>query len=229
MGKIISLSGWAQPADALALAMPNAVAVDYAHFTSTDMLWRYLHSLGEIDGIVGWSFGGQLAARAVSQGALQVKWLALLAAPYQFVSDGDVLVGMGPQTFHMFRENYVSNPQRTMKRFHGLITKDDAHQRKIIAQLGYHSHVEEVDVWMPWLDNLARHSMDECNLQHMPPTLLVQGENDAIVAPEQADRWAAMLPHAKVDMWSGCSHAPHLHAPSRMLQTLEKWHKQKAG
>ena len=213
------LSGWAQPVGALAMLEMDALTFDYSDYASPEESFLNLQRFRDIDHIIAWSLGGQLAVRAIAAGVLSPKHLTLIAAPYQFVSAGDIL-GMDPLTFAQFHQNYAQNPARTKARFHALVAKGDAKANAVLAQLTHHPNVENTARWLPWLDALATTSLIESDLVRVPPTPIVHGENDAIVPVNQAMWFAKRLPHAQLQRWPETGHAPHLHDAARLIAEI---------
>lgn len=209
------LSGWAQPADALSHLAENAVLFDYSDYPSPDAAIDALSTL-KPKHIIGWSLGGNLALRAIGAGALKPEHLTLIGAPMRFVGEH----GMGPETFHLFRESYASDPTRTKGRFHALIAKGDLAARQVMELLGHHPKVEEISRWLPWLDDLGNHAISAEMLASVPPTLIIQGMNDAIVPYAQSELLARALPNAQLNRWEGVGHAPHLHDAARLRQEI---------
>lgn len=219
----LTLSGWTQPADALTRALGlEATAFDYSDYTSLDEAFAALRPYADSERVVGWSLGGNLAIRAIANGVLRPKKLTLIAAPYQFVSDADFRGGMDPLTYQQFRENYASNPTRTMQRFHALIAKGDTQAKMIMGLLGHHPEVADTGRWLPWLDLLGSGSLRHTDLTALPPTLLVQGMQDAIVPYAQAEALAARMPQARIDAWEDTGHAPHLRDKLRLTTAMNE-------
>ena len=64
--RTLCLSGWGQPADALASIAPDATHLGYTHHDNVaDVLSAIAKEAARYDRIIGWSLGGQLAVRAV--------------------------------------------------------------------------------------------------------------------------------------------------------------------
>lgn len=55
------------------------------------------------------------------------------------------------------------------------------------------------------------------------PTLIVRGEQDAIIPAEEAEALAALMPKAEVVMLSGAGHLPPLEAPDEFDAALARW------
>lgn len=214
----LTLSGWTQPTDAVAQALaPDANIFDYSEYATPEASFAGLEAFKNVENIIAWSLGGQLAVRAIAAGVLRPKHLTVIAPPYQFVQAG---AGMDTTTFTLFRENYASDPARTKQRFHALVAKGDRDMRRILPLLGHHHAVEDTARWLPWLDDLGATSLDKLNLSALPRTLLVQGVNDAIVPAAQAERFANHAPQITVERWDDVSHAPHMHDAARLTASI---------
>lgn len=221
MVKILSMSGWAQPHDALHSLIPDAEHLDYSAYKSPDALFAYL-SEQSYDAVVAWSLGAQLAVRATLEGVLKPKWMVLLAPPLQFVNDATFDAGMDPVTFAQFHQSYSADPQRTLSRFHGLLVKGDRHMRRILPLLGHHPEVQNVSHWLPWLNDLAdvKHT-DFCSGQ-LPPTLLIQGKEDVIVPCTQAEAWQARFTQIESRIVEAMGHTPHLHDEALLRRWIDE-------
>lgn len=205
------LSGWAQPADALAHLAEDAVLFDYSDHPSPAAAMEALSIIRPARAI-GWSMGGQLALRAIAAGALAPGHLTLIGTPLRFVGEH----GMGAETFRLFRESYASDPARTKTRFHALIAKGDKAARQVMELLGHHPGVGETSRWLPWLDDLGGHEIAPETLASAPPTLIIHGMNDAIVSHAQGELLARAMPNAQLNSWADVGHAPHLHDAARL-------------
>jgi pimeloyl-[acyl-carrier protein] methyl ester esterase len=217
--RTVTLSGWGQPHDALASIIPGSTAIDYAHTANAEEALRMIGSLAQYaERIIGWSLGGQLAVRAVARGVVAPKQLVLLATPYQFVDDG----AMGRETFDKFHANYTANPKRTLDKAWELIHYEDAQAPYIRNQMATldKDAVLKKD-WLRWLNLLDGFSCDKLDFKNFPPTLLVHGMKDKVVAAAQSQRMASRIKHAKLELWKECGHAPHLHDIKRLRQMVE--------
>jgi pimeloyl-ACP methyl ester carboxylesterase len=215
--RTLTLSGWAQPADALARYMPGSTTFDYSEYPSVEASFEGLQKFADVPYVIGWSMGGQLALRAIAAGVLKPKHLTLIGTPWQFVSD----FGMGAQTFDLFADTYSKNPVGHKVRFHGLIAKGDQHAKRILNELEHHPDVENTRRWLPWLQELASYSFDQDKHLYLPPTLLIQGENDTIVRLPQALKFQSELSQITLIRWADTGHAPHISDPKRLLSEIE--------
>lgn len=210
---ILALSGWGQPHDALADLLPGAKHLDYTTHASVESLHMGLQNTpAGYDMVVGWSLGGQLAVEALAKGIVTARRLVLIAAPFQFVGNTSSQPGMPRATYEKFRENYERDPQRTMRKSWEFVTHDDrcaSHVKTRMTQAKRESVLRQD--WGYWLARLGTFSCCDLALDRLPPTLIVHGENDAVVDHRQSELFAARIPHAKLVKWPGCGHAPHWH------------------
>lgn len=217
--KTLTLSGWAQPANALSRIVPDSLHFDYSDYPNSEASFERLKSFHHIENIVAWSMGGQLALRAIAAGVLNPKKLVLIATPFQFVGKQ----GMDGLTFNQFRENYTTDARRSKNRFHGLIAKGDKHHRMIMDMLDHHPEVENIERWLPWLDELARFSVESLHHSAIPGPYVIHGSEDAIVPLKQSEALIAHLGAGHLEVWESCGHAPHLHDRQAFIERLETW------
>ncbi len=205
---IITLSGWAQPYDALQHIAPNAKAIDYGTHANPDYPEEYLADvIADAEVAIGWSLGGALLMRGISRGAIAPRKLVLISAPAQFVADDDFPHGMDTLTFDLFYDNYASDPTRTAARFAGLVAKGDAKELDIIEGL---DGSDDADTWHPWLDVLAEQRAEH-HFEDFPDTLIIHGQKDSIVDYAQAEWLAEHIPDTMLHSLPDAAHAPHLH------------------
>lgn len=225
----LCLSGWAQHHDALIHLCDNhkkTLHFSYAHLQdSTDALAMLALQAPVTQRIIGWSLGGALAMRALSEGHIRTQQLVLLAAPVQFVACTSFTHGMDQLTFSLFHQNYGQDSLRTAKRFSHLITKGDKHHAHITPSLAPADFSAQHEVWHRWLDELHQQHHTHHNFSHFPPTLIIHGEQDSIVSIEQSQWLAQAIPNATLMMLPDCGHAPHLHNSAAIIDAMEH-HKQ---
>ncbi|HEU5048571.1 MAG TPA: alpha/beta fold hydrolase [Rickettsiales bacterium] len=203
--KALCLTGWQQEREALAGIVPaDAQHFDYAAYSDAETLFAALPR--EPDVAIGWSLGGQLLARAVSNGYIRPGLLILLAAPFQFIDEG---TGSSIEQFNTIREHYVSHPSQMLAQFQALVALGDNRQSQIARSLLRTKTLWENGLY--WLDELARGSCKDMHFRRFPHTVIVYGENDKVIPPAQAALFAQHLPGAEMIMLPGCGHAPHLH------------------
>ena len=220
--KTLTLSGWGQPSDALANIAPGAAVFDYSAYADTGQATQALRAFVDAEHVIGWSLGGQLALHAIAAGALQPRRLTLIGVPFQFVKNDVVVQAMDRFTFDTFRNNYATAPERTATRFHSLLAKGDREARAVMQGLSNHPEIANATRWLPWLDVLDHQPLSMLAMDAAPATTIIHGSQDAIVPVAQAHMLAAALPGARVDIWEGAAHAPHLHDGARLQAAMQQ-------
>ena len=220
--RILALSGWGQPHDALSDLAPNARHVDYARHSSAHAALLDIKAHNpEPDILLGWSLGGQLAVRSVADGLIRPRKLVLIATPFQFVKNPKLPLGMPRDVFDTFRDNYSNAPERTLRKAWELIALDDTQAGTV------RSHLSKQDKqtvlakdWLQWLNILETFSCDGLHMADFPPTTLIHGEADLVVHHEQVLGFCERIPHAKLWSLAGCGHAPHWHDADLVKQVM---------
>lgn len=213
----LTLSGWATPADAVAKAIaPDAAVFDYSDYPSAEASFEGLRQFRDVEHVIGWSTGGQLALRAIADGVFRPHRVTLIGVPFQFVQSAEVKAAMDPFTFATFRENYVEQPERTASRFQALVAKGDSLFKQIVGKLHLHHEVTETERWLPWFDELGAASLAGMDFSMIPQATIIHGSNDGIVPVAQAHLLAKAIANATLDIWEGVAHAPHLHDAERL-------------
>jgi len=220
----LTISGWGQPHDALAHLAPTAKHIDFARHQSAHAALLDIAAHNPTpDLVIGWSLGGQLAVRAIAAGILKPKKLVLIAAPFQFVKRPELPIGMPRDLFDKFRDNYARNPLQTLTKAWELIHKDDTNEQIVRAHLEKHDKQALLTKdWLRWLDLLEEFSCENLYLADFPPTILIHGDGDLVVYPEQSVYFAKAIPHAKHIILPGCGHAPHWHAAQLVKQVIHE-------
>ena len=75
--------------------------------------------------------------------------------------------------------------------------------------------------WLPWLDDLAACSLRDYDMAAVPPTLIVHGSEDIVTSYKQAEALHRALPSVRLELFSGCAHAPQLHNRRKVRQYIE--------
>lgn len=226
--RLLTLSGWTQPADALLALLPQADHFDYAGLNGFDAVSKAINTT-DYDMVIGWSLGGVIARQLIQRGVLRAHALVLLSSPFRFVRNAHIHEAMPPDIFEQFYANYRDDTKRTVDRFHGLIAKGDMYAKRILNELSHHPFVMQTDVWLPWMDVLCEYNGFTQDYSMLPPSLIIHGQSDAIVPYEQSEYLHQHLPNSQHERWEHCGHAPHLHDPERLAERIRNFAMQTIG
>ena len=171
--------------------------------------------LAPID-VVGFSFGGWVAAEMAANNPAQFKRLALVA-PFGIKPSEGVISDMYIVTTAEYLRSSVANPDATPE-FATLFNAanpqtieawEDA--RIETAQLG----------WEPYMHNptLEHHMKGLGGL----PALVVWGEKDTILPASGARAYAESIPGAKLEVLAGCGHRPEIERRDVFVKTLGRF------
>jgi pimeloyl-[acyl-carrier protein] methyl ester esterase len=216
---VVCLTGWQQPADALAKAAPDAVHFDYGAYDNLGDCYRALADIGEVETAVGWSLGACLLLPAVAHGIIVPKRIVLLAAQYQYLRDESFPDGMPQALAQETREFYFTDPEKMVVHLSQLIARGDSEERTILRRYV----PQRPKLWpngMFWLQQLERFSCESLDLSCLPQTHILHGAQDVIAPPAHAQALHRAIPASELHLWERCGHAPHWHdadAVSRII------------
>lgn len=216
MRKILCLSGWGQNYRCLEeifnspqFSAFEVISLDYSKFSSVADFFESVKSQNlQPEILVGWSLGGQLAARLIEAKILAPKFLVLLAPPFQMVKSAVIQSGMLSASFEEFYANFVNSPTQALKKFSILTAMSDRNASEIARGLDVSD--ENFAQLKFWLEELRRFSCFDVDFTNMPQTLLIQGAGDMIVHFSQADYFKQRIKNFRLEIFSNCGHAPHL-------------------
>jgi len=147
--------------------------------------------------------------------------LVLIAAPYQFVSNTKNPLGMKRDLYDKFRSNVAKHYERALHKAWELILSGDSRAGEVREYLDKQDKKKTLETdWLHLLDMLDGFSFDGTNFSDFPPTLLIHGGNDVVVAPEQSQQFSSVIPYSKLIMISGAGHAPHWHDAGRVQEAI---------
>lgn len=176
--------------------------------------------LPERTAIFGWSLGGQVAMRLALDHPQQVEKLVLIGATPRFVNGADWQSGVAAEVFNLFASQVAADYHDTMTRFLGLQAFGGESSRMLMRELKERFFARPVpdsgvlqDALRILLETDLRGELPDLR----QPTLLIHGNRDTL-APADASRFmAAHLPHARLRIIEGASHAPFLSHPTTFL------------
>ncbi len=222
--KAVMINGWGQVHDSLSLALPrefnNVSHLDYATFSGWDAFLENLPKRQRVDLLIGWSLGGQIAARLVEKRIFLPKLLVLIATPFQFVADEKIPYAMNPVMLHTFKSSFHLIPGETLKRFALMIAQHDSNMKKIVENLGIEG--DSGHHWLEWLDEIGNFTCANMDFLGFPKTLIIHGDGDMVVDSRQAALFAEAIAGARLKIFKACGHAPHLHDPAKVKALIRK-------
>jgi pimeloyl-ACP methyl ester carboxylesterase len=224
--QIICLSGWGQKFDSLEFIFKESnfdpffiSSLDYSSFVDVEKFFSFVESQNlNLEVLIGWSLGGQLAIRLVKEKILKPKLLVLIAPPFQMIKDTNVYAAMSQKTFNEFRSNFVNSPNKTLKQFSILTAMNDRNASEIAKTLDIKE--ENFENLVYWLDELKRFSCFDIDFSNMPRTLFFQGAGDMIVHESQAKYFERKIKNFRLEIFKNCGHAPHLNDVARTRKTI---------
>lgn len=190
--------------------MPEGASVEVMHYlpyaSVEDVAERY--DFPDVDVVVGWSLGGQIAARLVDMGALRPEQLVLIAPAYQYVRSKQRPMGTSVAAFRAFRQAYAHVPVKTLQHFAKLIAQFES-RMEVILNCTDQNPAHQKD-WLRWLDHLGEFSGDLLPFNNFPPTLLMHGTEDHVTPHQQSLYYQERIPHAEIVWFDAVGHAPHM-------------------
>lgn len=170
--------------------------------------------------VFGWSLGGQVAMRLALDYPQRVEKLVLIGATPRFVNGPDWQSGVSSEVFNLFASQAAADYHDTMTRFLGLQAFGGESSRVLMRELRERFFARPVP-HSAVLQGALRILLESDLRSELPdlrqPTLLIHGNRDTL-APVDASRWmAAHLPHARLRVIEGASHAPFLSHPTTFM------------
>jgi pimeloyl-ACP methyl ester carboxylesterase len=166
-------------------------------------------------GLVGFSIGGWIAADLASKVPERIDRLVLI---------GPVGVKTGrpdkldiPDVFAMPRERLdrlrFHDPANNPLDLSSMSDED-------LQTVARNSETLALLTWEPYMHNpKLKHRLHRVNL----PTLFVRGASDGIVSAEYLERYAALLPQARIETVAQAGHLPHVEQPETTAAMILKF------
>ena len=175
------------------------------------------------DLLVGWSLGGLAVWAAVENGAIRPRGLVLVATPPTFPAGPANPDGLDPATLADFRHGLATDPTATLRRFYALQFRGDTAPRSRWGKPALRDRLlatdADPDALLGWLDRLTTADFSDHALPDIP-VLVVQGEQDAVVAPAASRRLRACGSDVRHHIIPGAGHAPHISHPQAFGECL---------
>lgn len=179
--------------------------------------------------VCGWSLGALLALDLAARHPHKVARLVLIGATPRFVATAGWPDGLDTTTVENFRSAFADDPEAVLRRFVALQTLGDSARRRVgdaldgarvrpAAASPAHAALAAALALLATADLRDTLPAGAC------PLLLIHGEGDALM-PAAAARWlAAHWPGARLEVLSGCGHAPFLSRPMECAALLRAFH-----
>lgn len=191
--------------------------------TLEQMAEKIKAQLDENSVLVGWSLGGQLAARIALDYPDKVARLVLIGTTPCFVNRDDWQRGVPGEVFNQFAHSLAVDYPDTIRRFLALQAQGSDNVRAVLVALRERllSQVKPADgVLEAGLDILQNADLRLEMASIGKPTTLVHGTGDKL-APVSAARWLAdVMPDATLHEIAGAGHAPFLSHAQRVADIL---------
>jgi pimeloyl-ACP methyl ester carboxylesterase len=225
---ILSLAGWAQKPNSLEPLFSNfssphkIINFDYIQFSNVKNCFNAVKNLSDNpDIIIGWSLGGQIAARLIADKILTPKLLILIATPFQFVKSEQIAAAMPKNSFELFRANFIKNSAQTLEKFSLLMMLNNAARARELAKNLYIND-KNYDNLLFWLDELGIFSCYDLNFANFPRTLIFHGQGDLVVHQLQSKIFASKIANSRLEMLSDCGHCPHISNQEQLQKIINE-------
>jgi len=239
---IVFLHGWAQSQqiwfqqremfpDAYFLNLPgHGGAADATHDQWIESIAAQLPEQPCL--LVGWSLGGMLAMQIAASFPERVSALVLVSTTPRFKASHDWPHGSSDELFEGFRIAVSSGSPKALNRFFALMLHGEEISRRDFNNIAKEAIDREHRVSPSGLEEglklLEMLDLRSLATEITQPTLLMHGENDAVV-PVEAGRWLAEQQQSasnRQQFFDNCGHAPFLTQSEQLNQTLQTWWQQ---
>jgi pimeloyl-ACP methyl ester carboxylesterase len=224
MTSTLLLPGWGIPPDAYP-DLGQAETADYGFwgkasafpFAAPLPALRAWLSAGKGAILLGHSLGALLALQAaVALPRDGIRALILFCPFARFTTDEQGWPGQPPEAVRTMRQRLAENPSLLLRSFH----RGAADPERIAVRSPGTPCPEAL---AGGLDFLLETDLCQSLAKFATPTLILHGDADRIVPPGQADRLAALLPHARIHGVAGAGHLLPLTRPDICRQAITEF------
>jgi pimeloyl-[acyl-carrier protein] methyl ester esterase len=171
--------------------------------------------------LVGWSLGGMLLLEALSQGPLTPAGLVLVATPASFCQRPDHPFGQTTAAVRALRRTVREDSRRGLADFvTRCLAPEEANFREELLQ-EFQPRKNGANL-AAGLDYLLNTDLRPHLSRVQEGALIIQGDQDAIVPPTQAEVLRQFLKNSQVVEFFGTGHAPFLTQAATCNEVLEK-------
>jgi len=235
MSPLVFIHGWGQSKqvwhqqrvrfpDATFLNLPGHGGED----DCTDWLERLASNLPKEPCIlVGWSLGGMLSMQLALTYPERIKALILVNTTPCFAKKEGWFHGCNGEVLQDFQQGIEQQAGKTMSRFFALMFHGETLARSrfnaIAREAVDRNHPSSTHGMQEGLRLLETLDLREKISKITQPTLLMHGEQDAIIPVQASDFLAKEIPHSTLHRFEKCGHAPFLTQTKTFHCLLESW------
>ena len=175
---------------------------------------------------LGWSLGGLVALQAAADLPQRMTGLVLVATNASFVRRPGWRWGQTRAILNGFAADLSRDYRGVLRRFLALQARGSEaahHQLRLLRERLFLHGEPDPEALRAGLGLLTRSDLRDRLPSIDRPTLLVAGENDALVPPQAAVGLAAQLPDGRLERFANAGHAPFLSDPERFCSVVESF------
>ena len=215
----INLPGHGGSPDMATEAWPHHLQNEIQHHINT-------HNQPTI--LIGWSLGGQIALH-LQQNLEGLSGLVLVSTTPRFRQHHDWAYGCGDEIWQGFSQAASEQNPKLMQRFFQMMLHGDKLERRAIQNIAKQAINKACppssQALQAGLSLLSELDLRQNLYAITCPTLIVHGQQDVIVPVAAGQYLAQQIPHAELQIFEDCGHAPFLTHHVAFNQLLEQWWK----
>lgn len=233
MKTLILLHGWGADGSVWrkqAYAFQEQLRVETPTIRAWDPAWvdAYLQKYSLPDCLlVGWSLGGMLLLEVLARRTVAVGGLALVGVAPVFCRRTDYPWGQPAAAVRSMRRALQSNPQKVLQDFAGscLSPGEEAFQEEITTLFTGRDRSDLAN----GLDYLLYQDLRPLLADLPVPPVIIQGDRDRIVPPDQARFFHDRLPGSRLHLLHGAGHLPFWTKDVRFNEIIEGIMRERSG
>jgi len=177
--------------------------------------------------IIGWSLGGIIAMQLALAAPEKVEALVLVSTTPSFCAKTGWEYGCRDEVLQAFASGIESNSAKTMSRFFALMFQGDdisRQQYNEIARTAFDKSNPPSETGLSHgLELLERCDLRQQFTQIQQPTLVIHGEQDAVIPCSAGQQLAEGIAHSRWHPITRCGHVPFLTHSKIFNETVEAW------
>jgi len=177
--------------------------------------------------LVGWSLGGILSMQLALTCPERIKALALVSATPCFAQKKGWPHGCAEEVLQGFKQGIEQQASKTMSRFFALMLHGEDISRSNYKQI-VHAAINRQQPCSAQGMQEGLRLLETLDLREQvsditQATWIAHGEHDAIIPVQAGEYLAEHIPHATLQHFEACGHAPFLTQAKRFNALLESW------